>query len=109
MTTSIGATAVELASAIRRRECSAAELVQAQLARIAQRNPALNAIVTLDAEGALERAAAADAALAAGRPCGPLHGVPFTLKDCFETAGLRTTAGYPLALRRPLSVSIQPA
>jgi amidase len=58
-------------------------------------NPALNAIVTLDAEGALARARAADAALASGQPCGLLHGVPFTLKDCFETRGLRTTAGHP--------------
>ncbi|HXD39025.1 MAG TPA: amidase [Ramlibacter sp.] len=95
MTTAISDTAAQLAHAIRSRECSALELVQALLARIERRNPGLNAVVTLDAEGALERASAADAALARGRPCGPLHGVPFTLKDCFETAGLRTTAGYP--------------
>src|SRR6185369_5955359 len=95
MVTSTDATAAELARAIRSRECSAYELVQGLLDRIERRNPALNAIVTLDGEGALERARAADAALARGQPCGPLHGVPFTLKDCFETQGLRTTAGHP--------------
>lgn len=95
MTAPIGGTAVELARAIRARDCSALELVQALLVRIERRNPALNAIVTLDAEGALEHARSADIALAQGRTLGPLHGVPFTLKDCFETAGLRTTAGHP--------------
>ena len=95
MATAIDATATELARAIRSRECSALELVQVLLDRIERRNPALNAIVTLDGEGALERARAADAAMARGQPCGPLHGVPFTLKDCFETQGLRTTAGHP--------------
>jgi len=88
-------TADALARAIRARECSALEVVQQHLAHIARRNPALNAIVTLDAERALERARAIDAALAQGRDCGPLAGVPFTLKDCFATAGMRTTAGHP--------------
>ncbi|MDE1951009.1 MAG: amidase, partial [Burkholderiales bacterium] len=54
-----------------------------------------NAVVTLDAERALQRAAAADAARAAGAPLGPLHGLPMTVKDSFETAGLRTTSGAP--------------
>jgi amidase len=87
--------AVELAAALRARELSSLELLQALLARIEQRNKPLNAIVTLDTERALARALEADAALAAGTSWGPLHGVPFTLKDCFETEGVRTTAGHP--------------
>jgi amidase len=87
--------ASELALAIRRGEVSARETVAAQLDRIRRHNPALNAIVTLDEEGALRRAAEADEALARGRSLGPLHGVPITIKDAFETAGLRTTAGHP--------------
>ena len=85
----------ELARAIRQREVSAGEVVRAHLARIHSHNPALNAIVTLDESGALKRAQAADEALARGENWGPLHGVPFTLKDCLETAGMRTTAGHP--------------
>ena len=51
--------------------------------------------MTLDEEGALRAAREADGALARGAPCGPLHGVPFTLKDCHATLGMRTTAGHP--------------
>ena len=88
-------TASRMAAALRARELSAVELLQTLLARIARVNPALNAIVTLDIERAMQRAREADEALAGGRSWGPLHGVPFTLKDCFETAGVRTTAGHP--------------
>ncbi len=63
--------------------------------QIARHNPALNAVVTLDVERARERAKQADQALAAGRVWGPLHGVPFTLKDAHATAGVRTTTGFP--------------
>lgn len=59
-------------------------------------NPGLNAIVTLDATGARRAAAAADAALAAGEPVGPLHGVPVTIKDLAAVAGMRTTLGFRL-------------
>ena len=52
-------------------------------------------MVTLCAEGALDRARAADAALARGEPWGPLHGVPITVKDAYATAGLRATSGHP--------------
>jgi amidase len=65
------------------------------LFQIATHNPALNAIVTMDAERAYERARQADAALARGKLWGPLHGVPFTLKDAHSTAGMRTTTGFP--------------
>lgn len=85
---------VELAQAIRDRKISAVELVEAHLNQIAKHNSKLNAIVTLDAMGARERARNADAALARGESWGALHGVPVTIKDAFETAGIRTTSGY---------------
>lgn len=87
------ATAGELAEAIREREVSAVEVLDAYLAHIARHNPALNAIVTLDEEGARRRAQAADEALANGEIWGPLHGVPITLKDVHDTAGLPSTMG----------------
>lgn len=88
----------QLAQAIRERQASTVEVVQAHLAHIAQHNPALNAIVTLDEERALERAKEADAALTRGEIWGSLHGVPVTIKDVYETAGLRTTSSFkPLA------------
>src|SRR4051794_20475058 len=88
--------ATELARRIQARELSAAAVVDAYLARIAAVNPRLNAIITLDAEGARARAREADAALARGQSWGPLHGLPFTLKDAHETAGMRTTVGHPM-------------
>jgi amidase len=91
-------TAHQLAVAIRRREISAADVVGQHLDRIHYHNPRLNAVVTLDAESARRRAREADEALARGEIWGPRHGVPFTLKDCLATAGMRTTAGHaPLA------------
>jgi len=87
--------ASELAASIRRREVSSRELLEVYLARIEKHNPALNVVVTLDAERARTRAAEADAALARGESWGPLHGVPMTVKDSFETAGVRTTSGSP--------------
>jgi amidase len=77
--------ATELVAAIRAREVSPRELVELYLGRIERLNPRINAVVTLDAERAL---AAADVPRG-----GPLHGLPITLKDQFETAGLRTTCG----------------
>jgi hypothetical protein len=85
----------EIAAAIRRTEVSASEVVAAHLAHIRTRNPALNAIVTLEEEAASRRARLADEALARGEVWGPLHGVPLTLKDCLAVAGMRTTAGFP--------------
>src|SRR5262249_20183231 len=89
------APASALAAAVRDRKVSAVELLGVHLERIARYNPALNAIVTLDEAAAWARAEAADAALARGELWGPLHGVPVTIKDAFETAGLRTTGGDP--------------
>jgi amidase len=85
--------ASKLAGAVRRREASALDVIDAHLARIERVNPQLNAIVTLDAEGARERARQADAALARGDLWGPLHGVPFTLKDMHGSAGLPASMG----------------
>ena len=58
-------------------------------------NPAVNAVITLDAERARAAADAADAATARGDDLGPLHGLPMTIKDVFETEGLRSTSGAP--------------
>ncbi|HLU60343.1 MAG TPA: amidase [Pseudonocardia sp.] len=89
-------TAREMAAALRRREVSARELVQAHLERIERVNPHVNAIVTLVPERALADAAAADERLAAGEPIGPLHGLPVAHKDTHLTAGIRTTFGSPV-------------
>ena len=90
--------ATELADAIRDRQISAVELLDAHLARIEERNPALNAIVTLDADRARARAKEADEAQARGEFWGLLHGVPVTIKDAIATEGIRTTGGHePLA------------
>jgi amidase len=89
-------TAQELAIAIRQRQVSAVEVLEAYLAQITQHNPTLNAIVTLDEDGARHRAEAADAALARGDVWGPLHGLPITLEDIHATADIRSTCGgYP--------------
>src|SRR5258708_22386337 len=89
------ASTTELATAIRTGHVSATEVLEAHLAQVATHNPALNAIITMDTEHAHERARQADAALARGELWGPLHGVPFTLKDALATAGMRTTTGFP--------------
>ncbi|MHB8644250.1 MAG: amidase [Thermomicrobiales bacterium] len=92
---SVFSSTMQLAAAIRARHVSAVEVLDAHLAQIETHNPAVNAIITLDAERARERARGADAALARGDVWGPLHGVPFTLKDAHATAGMRTTTGSP--------------
>jgi amidase len=85
--------AAELAAAIRDGRASSRDAVEACLARIAASNQALNAVVTLDEAGARAAADEADRAVRDGGPLGPLHGVPVTIKDTFETAGIRSTAG----------------
>ena len=86
-------TATELAGAIRRREVSSRDLLDLYLDRIARLDGPVNAVVTMDAEGAATAAAAADEATVRGDPTGPLHGLPITVKDAIETAGLRSTGG----------------
>jgi amidase len=77
---------------IREKQVSSEELVKAHLQRIEQINPKINAVIAL-ANDALEQARRADKALANGNKLGPLHGVPMTIKDCFDTAGLVSTWG----------------
>lgn len=82
-----------LLAALRDGQISAAALVEFHLERIARYNPQLNAIVIPNYEQARRRAAEADAARRRGESFGPLHGLPLTIKDSIEVAGLRTTAG----------------
>lgn len=91
-------TTSELANMIRQRHVSSQEVLETHLSHIATFNPSINAIVTLDEKQARQRAKEADEALARGEVWGPLHGVPVTVKDVFETEGLRTTSSFkPLA------------
>ena len=87
-------TAAELAHLIRSREISATDAVVAHLQRIAEVNPKINAVVQIDPTAALDAARAADAAVARGVGLGPLHGVPFTVKDWIEAEGLICAAGF---------------
>jgi amidase len=89
----IYSSATELARVIQAKEASSVEVVKAYLERIDAANPKLNAIVQLTAETALEQARESDAALARGEIKGPLHGVPITIKDSLDTAGVITTGG----------------
>lgn len=82
-----------LAEMIRNKEITSVEVVQAHLDRIEVINPKINGIVTLMGEQALKDAEKADAAVAAGRKLGPLHGVPFSIKDAIDTAGVPTQGG----------------
>ena len=85
--------AARQAALIRRKEVSSRELVAAHLERIAAVDARLNAAVEVLEERALEQADAADAALARGEAVGPLHGVPFSVKDSIEVAGTVCSAG----------------
>jgi amidase len=85
----------ELARHVAAKEVACAEVVDAYLARIAEVNPRVNALVrVLDAD-ARAAARAADAKVGAGEPLGPLHGVPFTVKENIDVAGQATTWGLP--------------
>jgi amidase len=92
----VDSTARDQASAVHAREISARELLDLHLARIAETNPDVNAVVSLDEERARAGAAEADERLARGEPLGPLHGLPHAFKDTHEVAGWRTTFGSPL-------------
>jgi amidase len=87
--------AIAIAKKIRDREISSREALDYFLARIAALDKPINSVVTIDAERARADADAADAAIARGELHGPLHGVPMTVKDSFQTGGLCTTSGAP--------------
>lgn len=82
-----------MARLIQTREISSVELVRAHIEQINKINPTLNAVTELLSESALKAAQAADQQLAHGEPCGPLHGVPVSIKDSIDVAGTRCTAG----------------
>lgn len=86
-------TASRLAAAIATKDISSRELLDLYLSRIDRLNPAVNAVVTLDADRARSAAEAADAATARGESHGPLHGLPITIKDAIEVEGVRSTGG----------------
>lgn len=90
------ADAATLARLVRAGEVSARAVLEAHLTRIDEVNPAVNAIVTLDADRARREAAAVDAKVARGEDPGPLAGVPIAVKDTHATAGMRTTFGSPV-------------
>ncbi len=91
----IYADATTLARRIRERSLSPVEVVQAHLDRIEAVNPRLNALIAFP-DGVMDRAREAEAAAVRGEFWGPLHGVPFTVKDCVDTAGVVTTRGSRL-------------
>ena len=88
---SIGQMQKELASG----EYSSEDLLDAKLARISAHNKVLNAIVTMDEKQARQQVRQADRERSQGRDKGLLHGIPITIKDSFQTAGMRTTSGFP--------------
>jgi Asp-tRNA(Asn)/Glu-tRNA(Gln) amidotransferase A subunit family amidase len=88
--------ATELVRMLRARELSAVELLDRHVARIDARNGELCALVLPRVDAARDEAVAADRALAAGAPVGPLHGLPFTAKDAIAVAGMRRTNGSRL-------------
>jgi aspartyl-tRNA(Asn)/glutamyl-tRNA(Gln) amidotransferase subunit A len=83
-----------LQTRIRTRKVSPVEVVNSCLSRIEQLNPKLNAFITVLADRALEQAEVAEAEIKAGKWRGPLHGVPVGIKDFYDTAGIKTTAGF---------------
>src|SRR6201987_1432166 len=87
--------ASRIAELVANRQLSPVEVMKAHLDRIAEVNPKVNAIVTL-ADGALDAAKEAEKAVMSGAQVGPLHGVPFTVKDGIDTAGVPTQRGSPI-------------
>src|SRR5262245_56467644 len=87
--------ASRIAELIAIRKLSPVEVMEAHLDRIGEANPKVNAIVAL-ADDALEEAKKAETAVMSGARIGPLHGVPFTVKDAIDTAGVLTQRGSPI-------------
>ena len=88
--------AVKLAAMVRAKEVSPVEVVEAHIRRIEEVNPRLNAFVTTTFDRAREAAARAERQVMSGDPLGLLHGVPVSIKDTIDTAGVRTVAGTRL-------------
>jgi amidase len=89
------ASATELAQGLRERRYGSRELLDMYLRRVEQLDPRINAVVVKDFERARAAADAADAAIARGQVLGPLHGLPMTVKESFDVAGLPTTWANP--------------
>ena len=102
------ATASETAAAVAAGAVSAAETIGAALARIDARDPAVNAFTTVVGDRARARAAALDAARAAGKKLGPLAGVPFAVKNLIDIAGVTTVAGSKIERDSPPAVADAP-
>ncbi len=83
----------ELSKLLATRELSSSQAVQATLTRLERLDGKLNAFITVSGEQAIAEAKKTDDEIAGGRYRGPLHGIPVTIKDLFETASVRTTAG----------------
>src|SRR5688572_26927594 len=84
----------QLAKLIRTQKISPVEIVDECLKRIEVLNPKLNAFITVLANQAREQAQIAEAEIKAGKWRGPLHGIPVGIKDFYDTAGIKTTAGF---------------
>ena len=93
--------AYQLAPLIRQKQISPVELMQAVLDRIASLEPKLNAIAYLDAEAAMAGARTAETALMRSAPLGRLHGLPFTVKDLADVAGMPTRSGTRTSAASP--------
>jgi aspartyl-tRNA(Asn)/glutamyl-tRNA(Gln) amidotransferase subunit A len=93
MTDLTSLTIAQAATMLRERSLASVELAQAHLDRIGAEDAGLNCFITVTADLALQQARAADREIAAGEWRGPLHGIPLALKDLYDTAGIRTTAG----------------
>ena len=90
----------EAGASLREGTLTATALTESVLARVEATEPALNAYITVTADHARKTAAAVDAELQAGRDRGPLHGIPFALKDLYDTAGILTTGGSSFLRKR---------
>lgn len=101
-------TIAEAARRIERKELSPIELTTALIRRAEALDPQLNAFLLPTPERALDQARAAERDIAAGRYRGPLHGIPFALKDIYATSGIRTTGhSGPASTRFPISMQRQ--
>ena len=88
------ATIVDIGKLLKQKELSPVELTEATLERIERINPKLNAYTTVTADHAMRRAERAESEITGGNYKGPLHGIPYSLKDLVDTKGIRTTYGY---------------